>query len=70
MHALFGFDLDGVIIKDKAGAKCQANVAKLASKCQEAKLRAFSCVPALESGENPSVLEAPAISGRQTSESL
>ncbi len=42
MHALFGFDLDGVIIKDNAGAKCQAKVAKLASKCQEAKLRAFN----------------------------
>ncbi len=44
IHDIFGLDLDAAINAsvDRAGAKCQVEVAKLASRCQDAKLQWFN----------------------------
>ncbi len=45
IHALFGSDLDVSIVSaedDKAGARCQAAIAKTAGKCQDAKLSTYN----------------------------
>ncbi len=44
LHDIFGSDLDAAIIdaSDRAGANCQVAIAKLASKCMDAKLKQFN----------------------------
>jgi streptogramin lyase len=45
IHEIFGSDLDDVILDqevEKAGAKCQIDVAKAATKCPDAKLKEFN----------------------------
>jgi hypothetical protein len=45
IHAIFGTDLDGVIVKQedvKADAKCQGSIAKAVQKCQDTKLKEFN----------------------------
>jgi hypothetical protein len=45
IHAIFGTDLDGVIVKqaiEKDDAKCQVAIAKAVQKCQDTKLKEFN----------------------------
>jgi hypothetical protein len=45
IHAIFGTDLDAVVVSaddDKPGAGCQAAIAKAVGKCQDAKLAGFN----------------------------
>ncbi len=45
IYDIFGSDLDAAIIDasdDRAGANCQLEVAKLASRCQDARLKRFN----------------------------